>query len=190
MVNYSLHGTAENGVDYEKLSGSAVIPPGQRYLTVTVRPIADNLAEQIETVILRLEDPPGKQPPTYRVGHPRRAVALISDFPLLRASAGGQCLSLPDGLLNICFAAETGVNFRVEASSDLRNCDAVAVEPRSNADLNTAAFRIRRFGPTNEELVVNYSLHGTAKMAAITKRLIGGHGGHPKPPGAFLQEPA
>jgi len=82
VVNYSLHGTAENGVDYEKLSGSAVIPPGLRYLTVTVRPIADNLAEQIETVILRLEDPPGKQPPTYRVGHPRRAVALISDFPL------------------------------------------------------------------------------------------------------------
>ena len=129
MVNYSLHGTAENGVDYEKLSGSAVIPPGQRYVTVTVRPIADNLAEQIETVILRLEDPPGKQPPTYRVGHPRRAVALISDLPLLRASAGGQCLSLPDGLLNICFAAETGVNFRVEASSDLRNWETLCESP-------------------------------------------------------------
>jgi len=81
-------------------------------------------------------------------------------------------------------------NKEVRSGRYLVACDAVAVEPRSNADLNTAAFRIRRFGPTNEELVVNYSLHGTAKMAAITKRLIGGHGGHPKPPGAFLQEPA
>jgi len=129
VVNYSLHGTAENGVDYEKLSGSAVIPAGQRYVTVTVRPIADNLAEQIETVILRLEAPPEEQPTRYSVGHPRRAVALISDLPLLQPSAGGECLSLPEGLLNVCFAAETGVNLRVEASSDLRNWETLCDSP-------------------------------------------------------------
>src|SRR5439155_3357618 len=41
VVNYSLHGSAENGVDYEKLSGLALIPAGQRYVTVSVRPLAD-----------------------------------------------------------------------------------------------------------------------------------------------------
>ena len=121
VVNYSLHGTAENGVDYVALSGRATIPAGQRYVPVIVRPFQDNLIEGSETVILRLEDPPAEQPPTYHVGHPRRSVALISDLPMPLVSAGGECLSLPDGLLVVTFAAETGVNFRVESSSDLRN---------------------------------------------------------------------
>jgi hypothetical protein len=136
VVNYSLHGTAENGVDYETLSGLATIPTGQRSTTVTVRPLADNLTERIETVILRLEDSPGEQPPTYRIGHPRRAVAVISDLPMLHASADGECLSLPDGLLNVCFAAETGVNFRVEASSDLRNWETLCDSPACDGVLH------------------------------------------------------
>ncbi|PYJ87038.1 MAG: hypothetical protein DME22_02980 [Verrucomicrobia bacterium] len=56
-------------------------------------------------------------------------MALVSDLPLLRASAGGQCSSLPDGLLNIFFAAETGVNFRVEASNDLRSWEKLCDSP-------------------------------------------------------------
>src|SRR5207245_220372 len=36
--------------------------------------------------------------------------------------------------------------------------DAFAVEPRTNADLDVAMFHIRRFGPTNADLVVSYSL--------------------------------
>ena len=41
--------------------------------------------------------------------------------------------------------------------------DAFAVEPRTNAELDAAVFRIRRFGPTNADLVVSYSLQGTAQ---------------------------
>jgi hypothetical protein len=40
--------------------------------------------------------------------------------------------------------------------------DCFAIEPSSNATPDTATFRIRRHGPTNDALVVAYSLHGTA----------------------------
>ena len=123
-VTFSLQGTALGGVDYESFSGGVVIPPGKRSVTVTVRPLPDNVAEGIETVILRLEDPPPVgplpevRPPGYRVGFPRRAVALISDRPFVQPPRGVRCVPLAGGWLYVCFAAETGQHFRVEATSD------------------------------------------------------------------------
>ncbi|HKS36830.1 MAG TPA: Ig-like domain-containing protein [Verrucomicrobiae bacterium] len=136
VVNYSLHGTAENGVDYERLSGLAVIPAGQRSVTVTVRPLADSLTEQMEPVILQLEEPAGEQPSTYRVGQSRRAVAVISDLSMPHAFASAECLLLPDGSRNICFPAQTGQNFRVEASNDLRNWETLCNTPAIDGALH------------------------------------------------------
>jgi hypothetical protein len=129
LVSYSLRGTAQNGIDYETLSGVATIPAGQRSTPVTVRPLSDDLKERIETVILRLEDPPAEQPATYRVGFRRNAVALISDEPMSHGSDGGKCVSLHDGLLHFCFPGQTGQNFRLEASGDLRNWETIFESP-------------------------------------------------------------
>jgi len=127
VVSYSLQGTAQNGVDYEKLSGEALIPAGQRFVNVTIRPLPDNLTEQDESVILRLEDSPGEQPPRYYVGLRRRAVALISDNASAPSSAGAQYLSLANGWPHVCFAAETGRTYRIEASSNLQYWENVCV---------------------------------------------------------------
>ena len=60
----------------------------------------------------------------------------------------GQCLALADGTLNVCFAAPTGINFRVEASTDLGNWETV-YEARSVdgalhfVDLETSRFQQR-----------------------------------------------
>ena len=51
--------------------------------------------------------------------------------------------------------------------------DAFAVEPQNNGALNTASFRIRRSGPMTEDLVVAYSLGGTAENGADYERLPG-----------------
>jgi len=126
VVAYSLHGTAVNGVDYEALSGLATIPAGERSVDVIVKPLADDLAEGVETVVLRLEDTLATDPPTYRVGFPRRAVALISGHPQPHAAAQAGCLRLPDGLLSVCFGAGTGTAFRIEGSTDLRNWETVS----------------------------------------------------------------
>jgi hypothetical protein len=116
VVAYSLRGTAENGTDYDRLPGLVTIPAGRRSVLVTVTPLADNFNEAKETVVLRLEEPSLN---AYRVGWPRMAVALISDAP--PPPPGPRCMGLPGHLLHVRFAAENGYNFRLEASSDLRN---------------------------------------------------------------------
>ncbi|HNW06858.1 MAG TPA: Calx-beta domain-containing protein [Verrucomicrobiota bacterium] len=51
-VYYTLSGTADNGVDYTTLSGSAVIPANANSVNVALAPIDDAVAELSETVIL------------------------------------------------------------------------------------------------------------------------------------------
>ncbi|AFY83166.1 Calx-beta domain-containing protein [Oscillatoria acuminata] len=53
-VNYGRGGTATNAVDYDELTGQAVIPDGQSSVTVTVRALDDNNAEPDETVRITL----------------------------------------------------------------------------------------------------------------------------------------
>jgi hypothetical protein len=121
VVAYSLHGTAANGSDYETLSGITTIPAGSRSVTLTVRPLADNLSEGTETVRLRLEGSPLMGPMIqYRIGRPHTAVAVIRDRPWWPLQGEAHCVALPDGLRHVCFAADAGANFRIEASSDLR----------------------------------------------------------------------
>jgi hypothetical protein len=136
LVKYSLRGTAQNGADYETLSGLAIIAAGQQSTTVTVRPLTDNLAERIETVILRLEEPSAEQPPTYRVGFRRNAVALISDNLQWRSSASARCASLQDGFVYLCFPGQTGQNFRLEASSNLRDWETLFDSPAIDGALD------------------------------------------------------
>ena len=55
-VYYTISGTATNAVDYGNLSGSVLIPTGQRTATITVNPTFDRIAEINETVTLTLQD--------------------------------------------------------------------------------------------------------------------------------------
>ncbi|MCT7969536.1 hypothetical protein NG799_24805 [Laspinema sp. D1] len=54
-VNYGRGGTATNGVDYDLLTGQAVIPDGESSVNVTVRALDDNNAEPDESVRLTLQ---------------------------------------------------------------------------------------------------------------------------------------
>ena len=53
-VNYTVTGTAGSGVDYNALSGSVVIPSGNRTAVVNLTPINDTQVEPMETVLLTL----------------------------------------------------------------------------------------------------------------------------------------
>ena len=126
VVAYSLRGTAENGADYDTLSGLTTIPAGNRFVDVTVRPLADKMAEGIESLILRLEEPPPPSPEIrvinpYRLDRPHVAVAVISDGPWQPLYNSAQCVPLADGFRHICFTAESGRNYRIEGTVDLRN---------------------------------------------------------------------
>jgi hypothetical protein len=116
-VFYSTHGTAENGVDYQRLSGSVTIPAGSRSARVVVTPIDDDQRERIETVVLKLEPDPSLGPVArYTIGRPAKAAAIIVDNDM----GPPPCLRLPGGLFHLCLPANDGFCFRVESSSDLR----------------------------------------------------------------------
>jgi hypothetical protein len=123
LVFYEIGGTASNGVDYASLPGSASIPAGRRSVRVVIEPINDHLPERIETVRLRLVEPPYGSPlPFYEIGRPARAGAVIldNDCPLRSPDA------LADGDLHLRLQAFNGMPFRLEASTNLLDWEEVA----------------------------------------------------------------
>ncbi len=55
-VNYTILGTATNGVDYATIPNSLVIPAGSDSICLSISPTMDNLAEGVETIILVLQN--------------------------------------------------------------------------------------------------------------------------------------
>ncbi|MCI0748315.1 MAG: PQQ-binding-like beta-propeller repeat protein, partial [Verrucomicrobia subdivision 3 bacterium] len=73
-VHYSLSGTASNGVDYMRLSGTALFDAGARATEVVVAPADDKLVEGDETVVLTLT-----RHSTYHAGMSNSAAVTIHD---------------------------------------------------------------------------------------------------------------
>jgi hypothetical protein len=113
-VSYTIGGNAESGVDYDRVSGTAVIPDGESGVNVTIVPLADEEREGPESVKLILNEGP------YSLEFPRRAHAVIYDYRVGNPDRP-RCVSLPDGLLHFCFPGRAGGCFRIESTSNLRD---------------------------------------------------------------------
>jgi hypothetical protein len=111
LVQYEIGGTASNGVDYAKLSGSVEIPAGQRAERIVIVPVDDAIAEPLESVILALQ--PSS---SFILGYNRKAAATIADNDYTRPRT--YCLG--DRLFQLCHPATNGYCYRVDASTDLR----------------------------------------------------------------------
>ena len=132
IVNYALTGTARNGVDYETLTGTAIIPIGEISATLAVNPIFDLFSEGNKTVTLTLR--PSTNSPT----------------PYL----------LDGGAIN--FATVTIRDYAPTNISAVRitTLDAQAVEQNSVSP--HAVFRVERIGGISNALTVPYTITGTA----------------------------
>ncbi len=75
-VNFSMGGTAANGVDYSLISAPLTFAPGQSVMTVPVQPYNDGLVEVPEVAELVLLAGSG-----YNVGASSRARVTIADLP-------------------------------------------------------------------------------------------------------------
>jgi hypothetical protein len=73
-VNFTLEGSASNGVDYLALPASVEIPAGETVALIKIDPISDGLTETFETVVLTLQ--PQAQ---YEVGVSNSAMVYIID---------------------------------------------------------------------------------------------------------------
>ncbi|MGA9382763.1 MAG: glycosyl hydrolase family 28 protein [Phormidium sp.] len=76
-VNYTIRGTAENGVDYGTIPNSVTIPVGASTGTIAIQPKLDNQAEGLETVFLSLHNLPNST--QYMLGSNFQAVVNIRD---------------------------------------------------------------------------------------------------------------
>jgi hypothetical protein len=114
-VNYSIGGTASNGVDYVALPGFVNFPAGGAYEMIPIVPIDNGSKNIAKSVILTLA-PSTNTPPYYLVGFPPRAEAIIlyhwpRPLPWL----------LPDGCFHVNASGPDGAWFEVDNSTDLLN---------------------------------------------------------------------
>jgi subtilisin family serine protease len=131
-VNYTMSGSAQNGVDYQLLSRVLVIPGGSSSASLTLTPVDDPAAEGNETVVLTLA-----AGSAYVVGSPGSATVTIADndstpFPPLI----GGLLSLRSW--SVSSGAHTNLGFEIrllgdplqtyvlQASTDLNHWIAIA----------------------------------------------------------------
>jgi hypothetical protein len=133
-VDYSISGTASNGVDYLALPGYVTVPAGERSALITVIPIDNGPSPvAIKTVILTLAPPTSMiVPPEYIVGIPRRAAAIIVDPP-------GPCpvaSALPDKCFRLSTPGPDGAWFTVEYSTDLMNWTPICTNQVVNGWIN------------------------------------------------------
>lgn len=126
-VNYTIGGTASNGVDYVGLPGSVTVPAGERSAQITVVPIDDGPPDITSTVILKL------QPDTnYVIGFPPKAAAIILDSDRPRASTS----MLPDFSFHVNAAGPDGAWFHIEASTDLANWTSLCTNQVVNGSID------------------------------------------------------
>jgi subtilisin family serine protease len=74
IVNYTISGTAQNGADYQSLSGSVTIAAGSSSANVAINPVDDSVVEGNETVVVTISTASG-----YTVGSPNNATVTIAD---------------------------------------------------------------------------------------------------------------
>lgn len=114
-VNYEVTGTAVNGVDYAPLSGKAVIPAGERSVTLSIVPVEDDIAEPIKSIVINLV-PSAASPVTYQVGAQRKAAGILVDSQRARTSTG----MLSDKCFHLRSSGPDGAWFRIDFSRDMR----------------------------------------------------------------------
>lgn len=85
-VHYLITGTSQNGIDYDKLSGTVTIPAGESSAPILIKPVPDKALEGTEPVTLTLEQRVYIRPPPpeedYLVGEPKSATVLIVENPV------------------------------------------------------------------------------------------------------------
>jgi hypothetical protein len=120
-VYYSIGGTASNGVDYAAIPNNVTIPAGQWYALIAIVPLNDDDSayRDYDTVVLALSAP-SNAPPSYRVGSPSVAGAIILEEDLLPI-VPPTIRSLSGNSVHVSLPADNGMNFSLQTSSDLVN---------------------------------------------------------------------
>jgi hypothetical protein len=116
-LDYTIGGTATNGVDYVTLPGSVTIPAGHTVATISVVPVLNAVSNMNSTVILTLEEPTNGAP-DYTLGFPRSAEAIIIGTNIAPQLATGGSV-LPDRSFHVSLTGPDGGWFHIDYTSNL-----------------------------------------------------------------------
>lgn len=86
-INYTIGGTATNGVDYDSISSTVNLPANQTEVTVIVNPVSDNTVEDNETVIISIASST-----EYNIGASSSVTGTISNDDI---ASGDQVYTTP-----------------------------------------------------------------------------------------------
>ncbi len=110
-INYTVAGTATNGVDYNALSGTATFSAASSTAIINLTPINDSLVEGDETVVVNLSSNTN-----YNLGTVKTATVKIVDNDsstiTVTSPNGGE--SLPGGQINITWTDNISENVNID----------------------------------------------------------------------------
>jgi FAD dependent oxidoreductase len=111
-VNYTLGGTASNGVDYSTLPGALNFPAGSNSVALLIAPLTDGLVEGDETVTVALQ-----AGASYQLGALTNATALLRDAETLPPRLS--LIPSTDGSLIFEFEAAADRSYVLQVSKTL-----------------------------------------------------------------------
>jgi hypothetical protein len=171
VVFYEISGTASNGTDYQPLSGHVTLPAGVSSAEIVVAPIDDLIAEGTESVVVTLipqcpqcwfSFPPCLIPQRvgdtncFPLGPHRSAVVLLRDNEELKE------LPVVNLVARDPIASEGARFWWLNAHEQSTGFDLANWWDVNRGGTNTATFVVRRHGPTNVPLAVDYTISGNA----------------------------
>ena len=140
-VNYSIGGTATNGSDFNRLTGTVTFAAGSSTAVIDINPIDDTLVEPSETVILTLL---GSS--TYQIGTSNTATVTILDNDVLPGDWFSQNLRDEELITITRQLALDGILCRNDMISIFRNVqDGGVIDATEFNDLRTIVNNAARF---------------------------------------------
>jgi hypothetical protein len=164
LINYSVGGSATNGIDYLGLNGTVTLPSGAASAVLEVKPYVDTTPESTETVTVTLLAGTG-----YTLGTTTTATVAIADSPgtlyvsTLRPATGASG-SVASGLASIILSADgslatVNVSFSNLSSGQPDRISSWATAPRRETTCSTC--RSARSRATSGTSTTRHSDGGT-----------------------------
>ncbi len=124
VVNYTLSGTATNGIDYSSISTTITIPAGQNSITLNLNALADGTAEGSETVTVNLSSSGCNclAPPTATIN-------ILNNTVLSASSSGGDTICLGDAVTLSAVAAGSQGPYTYNWNNGAGSGSSVSVSP-------------------------------------------------------------
>jgi len=150
VINYTVGGTATNGVDYNQIPNTVTIPANQSSTSFTVTPVNDGLVEGIETIIISVQT---------SVCGTDEIIIYIDDLVPLQVEAFGDTSFCPGGTAMLWATTSGGGGGTSLQWSNGMTTDTIYVSPTQATNYTVTASDFCGSGnPTSNQVSVTFDL--------------------------------